>query len=185
MLVYNVNFQIMFSFFVKSHISHWKHLQDTIDTEFKLPCLFLMWTFTSYFQFDMKSHVSQLKFELSDNIPLWSHQSPHWKHLKNTLDTRFKVLCLFIMWTSRLCFFVKSHGSHWKHLQDTLDTEFNLPCLFLMWPFRSYLQFDMKAHVSQLKCDLSDYILFLMWSHHTGNTWKILWIQDLNFHACF
>ena len=66
-------------------------------------------------------------------------------------------------------------------MQDTTDTEFKLPCLFLMWPFRSYFQFDMKAHVSQLKCELSDYILFLMWSHHTGNTWKILWIQDLNF----
>ena len=65
MLVYNVNFQIMFSFFVKSRVSHWKHLQDIIE----LPCLFLMWTFTSYFQFDMKSHVSQLKFELSDHIP--------------------------------------------------------------------------------------------------------------------
>ena len=72
-----------------------------------------------------------------------------------------------------------------KHLQDTIDTEFKLPFLFLMWTFTSYFQFDMKAHISQLKCELSDYILFLMWSHHTGNTWKILWIQDLNFQACF
>ena len=166
-----------------------KHLQDTIDTEFKLPFLFLMWTFTSYFQFDMKAHISQLKCELSDYIPfsMWSHQSPpHWKHLKNTLDTRFKVLCLFIMWTSRLCFLysMKSHDSHWKHLQDIIDTEFKLPCLFLIWPFRSHFQFDMKSHVSQPKCEPCKLYTLLMWSHHTGNTWKLLWIQDLNFYAC-
>ena len=118
---------------------------------------------------------------------LFDVKSPHWKHLKNTFDTRFKLFFMFIMWTFRLCFlfFVKSHVSNWKHLQDTIDTECKLPCLFLMWTFTSYFQFDMKAHVSQLKCELSDYILFLMWSHHTGNTWKILWIQDLNFQACF
>ena len=102
---------------------------------------------------------------------LFDVKSPHWKHLKNALDTRFKLLCLYLMWNICKILYV--------------DTEFKLPFLFLMWTFTSYFQFDMKAHVSQLKCELSDYILFLMWSHHTGNTWKILWIQDLNFQACF
>ena len=81
-------------------------------------------------------------------------------------------------------FFLWSHVSHWKHLQDTLDTEFKLLCLFLIWTFRLYFQFDIKSHVSQLKCELSDFVPFLMWSHHTGNSRKIFWIQDLNFHAC-
>ena len=118
---------------------------------------------------------------------LFDVKSPHWKHLKNTFDTRFKLFFMFIMWTFRLCFlfFVKSHVSNWKHLQDTIDTECKLPCLFLMWTFTSYFQFDMKSHVSQLKFELSDHIPFLMWSHHTWSAWKILWIQGFNFYACF
>ena len=151
MLVYNVNFQIMFSFFVKSHVSHWKHLQDIIDIEFKLPCLLLpVWYEVTRFTNEVWAFWSYFLCELVDHV----------------------------------FFFVKSHISHWKHLQDTIDTELKLPCLLLMWTFISYFQFDMKAHVSQLKCEFSDYILFLMWSHQ-GNTWKILWIQDLNFHNCF
>ena len=74
---------------------------------------------------------------------------------------------------------------HWKHLQDTLCTESKLSCFFLMWNFRSYSKFAMKLHVSQSKCELSNYIPFLIWGHHTGDTWKILWTRDLNFHACF
>ena len=121
MLVSNVNFHIM--------LPVWYEV-TRFTTE--------VWAVWSYSLFDVKS--------------------PHWKHLKITLDTRFKLLCLFIMWT---LFFVKSHISHQKHLQDSVDTEFKLPCLFLMWTFTSYFQFDMKSHVSQLKFELSDHIPFV------------------------
>ena len=83
---------------------------------------------------------------------LFDVKSPHREHLKNTLDTRFKLSCLFVMWTSRFCFLfcMKSLISHLKHFQDTLDTEFKLSCLFLMWTFRSYFQFDLKSHFHTL-----------------------------------
>ena len=35
---------------------------------------------------------------------LFDVKSPHREHLKNTLDTRFKLSCLFLMWISRLCY---------------------------------------------------------------------------------
>ena len=156
MLVCNVNFQILFSFLYEVTRLHSKHFQDTLDTEIKLSCLFLMWTFRSYFQFDLKSHFHTFNFHAF-------------------LQYELPDFVFFFLW---------SHVSHWKHLQDTLDTEFNLLCLFLIWTFRLYFQFDIKSHVSQLKCELSDFVPFLMWSHYTGNTRKIFWIQDLNFHAC-
>ena len=148
MLVSNVNFQIIFQV--------WYEITP-FTTE--------VWVFWLYSLFDVKS--------------------PHWKHLKILSIQDLNFFHVYnVNFQIMFSFFVKSHVSHWKHLQDTIDTECKLPCLFLMWTFTSYFQFDMKSHVSQLKFELSDQSPFLMWSHHTGSTWKMLWIQGLNFYAC-
>ena len=104
-----LNFQIMFSFLcevtsftLKTFARYYRTpmLVSNMTIQITLPVWYEVtrfttevWTLQTIYPFDVKS--------------------PHWKHLKNTLDTRFKLLCLFIMWTSRLCFlFLWSHAFH-------------------------------------------------------------------------
>ena len=115
MLVSNVNFQIIFPVW------------------YEVTCFTtVVWTFWIYSLYDKKS--------------------PHWKHLKDTLDTRFKMSCLFMMWTSIFFLFF----CIWSHRLNTGNVCKNLWILNL----NSYPCF---------LCELSDHISSLKWSHKFHN----------------